>query len=1126
MSTAPQQFSPQTNISSFPIYTLFESPVFDYKKSSCLLCNFSGSKEELISHFSSEEHFEKYQQENRIPSQDDKWWNKKSDETELHHFLRCDVAYHVGKLPKYIEAIFAYGTVFFTSRATPFNERFDARKQRGEGYLCGPQYFSHIYGCKRSEFFVMCQLHERRGMRAFGSYSFVDEFLSFQREIPKRQRHFNEQILDGMRVREYWDLETNEKRDVEEVISLFSEARKEYCSLDEPEFSILDSSGCEGDGYKFSLHLVGSCVHESRAELGKFCSSFIEWLKKQEKYFSLFTLIDPGVYTKNRAFRCVGSRKYDSKRTLVIYKSLSKEKEDLFVTGNQEKLNNIWSDSERCKKKDIEIAEKDPKPEKIWKEQKEELHATYSISEGYMDALERYVREKCNDAFAYNRDWRGGNTSLLLKRISGRSNICPACSEEDGNKHDTRDAYVRIRQTDGALMFGCWKMKKRRVIAFRTEEPKKISCISPSVKDWNFTSDFEYCSSDVLPMCLPEEKNCFLLRSAMGTGKTKTAANLIANNKKAKILVLSFRISLDEELARKLPGAVLYSDPKAIKKGFIQSDVLVCQIDSIRKVMGKYDIVIIDEASSTLNHLCKFVKNAPDCWSAMKEFIQKAKQVYFLDALMENYVVDFAKALGKQCHVVGDTYMPHTNFTKARIILSKKIHEEELFRALARKEKIGYTSNSKKSVDTIAKLAEEKGYRVKKYTSETRREFPIVDASEWVNYDLVVYTPTISAGISFEKKHFDRVFGYFSNKSASAEECCQMLFRIRDLAEKELVINIKQIPSNEPITIEGVVEKLENLDASSYRVCGLKYNRAERKLKRTIFSNLYIANEARNNKSKKNFLVVLTSLLQSQGVSVEIEKPKDETKETLDLAKELSEIEKMTKEEELKEFVAVPEITEEDFEELSNIVEKTKEQHLQYKKFKLAKHFRMEQKDVSVEFLKVYKKQWVAYETLNLTYGEEQEISEKLKKKMRDEVEWYEKMPEPNKLKRKHHLEKIIVIRGLLKILGYAEWHKEKITYKKEFESKLGEAYGKVNNNHKTFSALFGSIPKNKGNMFRWLNVVLRYLYGFVFKKRKGDNSDYRCMVQFSVAWSFKNNAQIKNYCVPQIVGTPTLAYI
>jgi len=70
------------------------------------------------------------------------------------------------------------------------------------------------------------------------------------------------------------------------------------------------------------------------------------------------------------------------------------------------------------------------------------------------------------------------------------------------------------------------------------------------------------------------------------------------------------------------------------------------------------------------------------------------------------------------------------------------------------------------------------GAIIKKYNSDSsaaeHKDFDDVN-SAWANVDILIYTSTISAGCSFEVKHFTGVFGYFSSLSTDYKTAIQML---------------------------------------------------------------------------------------------------------------------------------------------------------------------------------------------------------------------------------------------------------------------------------------------------------------------------------------------------------------
>ena len=53
---------------------------------------------------------------------------------------------------------------------------------------------------------------------------------------------------------------------------------------------------------------------------------------------------------------------------------------------------------------------------------------------------------------------------------------------------------------------------------------------------------------------------------------------------------------------------------------------------------------------------------------------------------------------------------------------------------------------------------------------------------------LLIYTPSIKTGVSFESNHFNRVYGIACNKTASAHEFQQSLLRVRNVSTGEYFV--------------------------------------------------------------------------------------------------------------------------------------------------------------------------------------------------------------------------------------------------------------------------------------------------------------------------------------------------
>ena len=85
----------------------------------------------------------------------------------------------------------------------------------------------------------------------------------------------------------------------------------------------------------------------------------------------------------------------------------------------------------------------------------------------------------------------------------------------------------------------------------------------------------------------------------------------------------------------------------------------------------------------------------------------------------------------------------------------------------------------------------EKDYNVLVHNgSEKNKEKFIHYKEEWKKIDLLIYSPTIEAGVDFDVEHFDLCFGSMSNKSTSARAFSQMLHRVRQLKKNQMMIYI------------------------------------------------------------------------------------------------------------------------------------------------------------------------------------------------------------------------------------------------------------------------------------------------------------------------------------------------
>ena len=104
----------------------------------------------------------------------------------------------------------------------------------------------------------------------------------------------------------------------------------------------------------------------------------------------------------------------------------------------------------------------------------------------------------------------------------------------------------------------------------------------------------------------------------------------------------------------------------------------------------------------------------------------------------------------------------------------------------------------------------DKDYKVLVHNGSEKNKQKLINyKEEWGKVDLLIYSPTIEAGVDFDFEYFDKQYGCMSDKSTSARAFSQMLHRCRQFKDNEIQIfigNLKYSPHDflyYPRTIEN-----------------------------------------------------------------------------------------------------------------------------------------------------------------------------------------------------------------------------------------------------------------------------------------------------------------------------------
>lgn len=321
------------------------------------------------------------------------------------------------------------------------------------------------------------------------------------------------------------------------------------------------------------------------------------------------------------------------------------------------------------------------------------------------------------------------------------------------------------------------------------------------------------------------------VQSEKGTGKTSNLFKTMFENENScindntSILFISSRITFGYKLLGDLKdyGFELYSQ---IKDQQIYSKRVICQIDSLMRLeCDTYDIIIVDECESlaryiTSNHFTKNQK-ASIIVENLEMRLSDAGQVYILDADLSDRCINYYKKIVNpknitDFHLIINNFKPYAEY---KLIYSQYATWIRQIRMKIEDNKrivVATASNAKaKDLDHMLKdyFPDKKILLIHKETSDEDKKALLLNVNdEWAKYDVVIYTPSVCMGVSFDiDGHFDYIFAFGCHESLGAQEWCQMIHRIRTPIYKDIYIAIdqyKQFSEEDDCINYKIVEKM------------------------------------------------------------------------------------------------------------------------------------------------------------------------------------------------------------------------------------------------------------------------------------------------------------------------------
>ncbi len=286
-------------------------------------------------------------------------------------------------------------------------------------------------------------------------------------------------------------------------------------------------------------------------------------------------------------------------------------------------------------------------------------------------------------------------------------------------------------------------------------------------------------------------------RSDMDTGKTSMMNKIFTHYKFISILWVTYRQTLTNAIfgAFEKFGFSNYLESNNIN----QANRVICQIDSLPRLMQnnllpKYDLVIYDESESLLNHInSSTLKDKRSIiFDIMQEITYLSTKIIALDADYDNRSHHYFKSFGNVQVVINNCRKNPKHF--------KWMQNDAYFKQLINADitsgkNIVIVSMNSAFVENMYSDLIARNISAVIHTSNTddasKNKLKDVN-SFWSKYQCVLYSPTCEAGVSFDVKHFYRIYAVMSSKSTSPRGFLQMIGRIRKIECNETITLLDQ----------------------------------------------------------------------------------------------------------------------------------------------------------------------------------------------------------------------------------------------------------------------------------------------------------------------------------------------
>jgi hypothetical protein len=304
-----------------------------------------------------------------------------------------------------------------------------------------------------------------------------------------------------------------------------------------------------------------------------------------------------------------------------------------------------------------------------------------------------------------------------------------------------------------------------------------------------------------------------VIQSHMGTGKTVQLFDAIKTFR--RVLILSARRSyssfINSELFTMELGFTNYMDVKGHLSGHNR---LILQVESLHRIAWEYepyDLVIMDESESLLfqmNSAGTHKEHHKENYELLERIVREGTKVIGMDAFITDRSLFFFDSMRvrSKCIFIQNVFQPYDRIAQELCILKgKQILPDfpslvkQCFEFAKEGKRIVFVCTSKMKGDDLYQKLLKEGYKVLFHSSDDSKEEKDILLNireEWAKYQIVIYTTTITVGVSYsnvpKSAEFDELFLYATASCALPRDIAQALLRARVITSNRLWFCIEE----------------------------------------------------------------------------------------------------------------------------------------------------------------------------------------------------------------------------------------------------------------------------------------------------------------------------------------------